>query len=114
MIGMGSRPVSAMRPANTEMNDAGPLDRAPTTERTWSTVMSAVRLSWMPSAASFSARVPRWVPSVVVIGSLTYTLSPQVAISRAWRSMVSTSSANTSKEIGRSGTAASSSRAKAG
>ena len=39
-------------------------------------------------------------PRVFVIGIFTKTASPQVAISLAWRSISSNSSAKTSKEIG--------------
>ena len=39
---------------------------------------------------------------VFVTGIFTYTLSPQVAMNRAWRSISGKSSAKTSNEIGRS------------
>ena len=41
MSGMGSRPVSAIRPANTETLDGAPPDTAPATSRTCSSVITA-------------------------------------------------------------------------
>jgi hypothetical protein len=52
-------------------------------------------------------------PRVLVIGILTKTASPHVAISFACRSISSNSSAKTSKEIGMPPVAASASRANA-
>ena len=114
MIGIGSRPVSAIRPAKTETKPAGPsasqladlldLRRA---------VISAVTFTLTPSAGERSRDArPIGSPCVVVTGTLTNTFSPQDAISRACRSISPSSSAMTSNEIGRSGTSSSSSRAK--
>ena len=50
---------------------------------------------------------------VLVIGIFTYTWPPQVAISRACRSISDRSSENTSNDTGRSGIAASTSFANA-
>ena len=38
-----------MRPANTETQDGAPLEAAPTTSRTWSSVISAVTFSLTPA-----------------------------------------------------------------
>ena len=50
MIGMGSRPVSAIRPANTETNAGGPPASVATVRSTCATVISAVTLSFTPVA----------------------------------------------------------------
>ena len=52
MIGIGSRPVSAIRPAKTETTWPGPPCEAAATVSTWATVISAVTLRWTPSAES--------------------------------------------------------------
>ena len=53
MIGIGSRPVSAIRPAKTEMTDGGPpASSLATISSTWASVRSAVTLSLTPRLAS--------------------------------------------------------------
>ena len=50
--GIGSRPVSAMRPANTETTDGAPPSSARATSRTCSSVQIAVTFSFTPAPAS--------------------------------------------------------------
>ena len=71
MIGTGSRPVSAIRPANTEMMASGPPARAPAAVSTWRTVMSAVTLRCTPSSASVRTTSAVLVPRVSVTGIFT-------------------------------------------
>ena len=73
----------------------------------------AVTLSRMPSALSRRMSAYAGSRRVLVTGTFTYTFGPQVAISRAWRSISSNSSENTSNEMGRSGIAATTSCANA-
>ena len=113
MCGTGSRPVSAMRPANTEMHERAPPRTASTTSWTCRSDMTAVTLSLTPSCDSRRTRLALDSPRVFVTGILTKTFSPHAAIARACRSISSNSSENTSNEIGRSGMAASTSVAKA-
>ena len=50
--GIGSRPVSAIRPAKTETTWPGPPSDAAATASTWAVVISAVTLRCTPSADS--------------------------------------------------------------
>ena len=71
MSGTGSRPVSAMRPANTDTTDGAPPSSACATSRTWSSVQMAVTFSFTPAADSslISARADSRL--VLVTGILT-------------------------------------------
>ena len=71
MIGIGSRPVSAMRPANTETYAAAPGARHSITSSTCATVMSAVTLTFTPSATSRRRSGPMNSPPVLVTGIFT-------------------------------------------
>ena len=73
----------------------------------------AVTFTFTPPCDSRRTTSSDGSPRVLVTGILTYTFGPQEATIRACRSISSNSSAMTSKEMGRSGTAASTSRAKA-
>ena len=108
MIGTGSRPVSAIRPANTEMQLGAPSATAAVISLTWRSVNSAVTLTCTPSALRSRITSASDSPRVVVTGTFTYTFAPHSASVRAWRRISSGSSANTSKEIGRSVISASS------
>jgi len=74
--------------------------------------MTAVTLTRTPLCDSRWIRLYDGCASVLVIGTFTNTLAPQDAISRAWDSISPKPSESTSNEIGRSGMAASASRAK--
>src|SRR5262249_21418366 len=77
--GTGSRPVSARRPAKTEMNLDEPAASHSAAQATWSSVSSAVTFRWMPSAARRRSRSRERSPRVFMIGILTYTESPHLA-----------------------------------
>ncbi len=113
MIGIGSTPVSAMRPANTEMIAGVFASSRAVMRSTWSSVMTAVTLRATPAFDKRSITAPANSRFVLVTGILTLTFLPQEAISRACTSISPKSSAKTSNETGRSGIAASTSRAKA-
>ena len=49
MIVTGSRPVSAMRPAKTETHEGAPPRSLATMSRTWTSVITAVTFTLMPS-----------------------------------------------------------------
>src|SRR5205807_22577 len=78
MIGSGSMPVSAMRPAKTETKQGAPPFTASTTPCTCSSVNSAVTLSAIPSCDSFFTSGNALWRLVFVIGILTETCLPQV------------------------------------
>ena len=71
MIGTGSIPASAIRPAKTEMQDGAPSATAAVISSTCAAVKSAVTLTW--TSASESSRTSGAIdtPPVVVIGILT-------------------------------------------
>src|SRR5206468_4227296 len=96
MIGNGSMPASAMRPANTETKQSGPLASALATHSTCSTVKSAVTFTLVPASTSRLSRSSVRSPLVLVTGILTLTLEPHVAICSAWRSISPGSSLPTS------------------
>jgi hypothetical protein len=113
MIGTGSRPVSAIRPANTEMIAESPGRRHSVTCFTCSRESNAVTFSFTPALDKRSMSGPENSRFVFVTGIFTFTFFPHEAISSAWPSMVPKSSAKTSNDTGRSGIALSTSRANA-
>src|SRR5574344_1040946 len=77
MIGIGSIPESARRPANTEMMFFVSGANCATAPRTWLMVKIAVTLSWMPCAESFLMSGSVGVPFVSIIGIFTNTFFPR-------------------------------------
>ena len=71
IIGTGSRPVSAMRPANTDTTVAAPPLTARHTSRTWASVIRAVTLSFTPDFDRRSMSGIEDSPRVFVIGIFT-------------------------------------------
>ena len=56
MRGIGSRPVSAIRPAKTDTTEGAPPLRASAVSRTCSSVQIAVTLSFTPAARLYASR----------------------------------------------------------
>jgi hypothetical protein len=73
MIGIGSMPASAIRPANTDRYDGAPSLTAFAISLTCSVVNSAVTFTLIPLSASSRTRLAVDWPDVVVTGILTYT-----------------------------------------
>ena len=71
MIGTGSRPESAIRPANTETKDPGPSASQEAASSTWSRVINAVTFTLIPLAESRRTTSAVGSPRVVVIGTFT-------------------------------------------
>src|SRR5258708_9478551 len=100
MIGNGSTPVSAMRPAKTDMI-AGTLgERACMVGATLGSGRIAVTFNLIPSDASFFIRSNADCFLVFMIGIFTYTFDAHELMMRAWRSISTNSSEKTSKETG--------------
>src|SRR6266536_1783011 len=95
MCGIGSIPVSAMRPANTETIAGVSRLSVSATSATCAMVMTAVTLSKIPSRDIRRMTGPVNWPLVVTTGILTYTFRPQAAMTRPCCSIPSKSSANT-------------------
>src|SRR5438874_5227328 len=112
MIGIGSRPVSAIRPAKTDTMAGTEGDRISTTAATCCSVISAVTFTLTPAATRPRTSGMDDSPLVFVMGILTNTFWPQLEITNACRAISGKLSANTSNEIGRSGISASTDRAK--
>jgi hypothetical protein len=100
MIGRGSMPASAIRPAKTDRKAGAPSLTAAVTSSTCAVVKSAVTLTLTPLSESSLTNGTIDSPAVVVTGIFTYTFSPHPPITLAWRRISPASSANTSKEIG--------------
>ena len=100
MIGTGSIPASAIRPANTEMYDGAPSLTASVSSSTCAVVNTAVTLTFTPPSDSSRTSAAIDSPLVVETGILTYTLSPHLEIISAWRRISSALSAKTSNEMG--------------
>src|SRR6185436_463385 len=73
--GAGSRPVSAIRPANIEMKADAPPDKAPANSRTCSKVNTAVTLTFTPEFERTLTNSIDDCRFVFVTGIFTYTLS---------------------------------------
>src|SRR5450755_12778 len=71
IIGTGSRPVSATRPANTEMTAWQPPASVTVTASTWLSVMSAVTFTWTPEPLSSRTTAAVLFPRVSVTGIFT-------------------------------------------
>ena len=110
MTGTGSTPVSAIRPANKDTNDATVGESTFAISATCDSVRMAVTFNCTPAFASRDTSGAAGSPRVFVMGILTNTLSPHDAISSACASISANSSENTSNEMGRSGTMRSTSR----
>ena len=71
MIGNGSTPASAMRPANTETQLGAPSRRARAMTSTWLGVISAVTLTLIPASDSSRTSGASDSPVDVVTGTFT-------------------------------------------
>ena len=71
MIGIGSTPASAMRPAKTEMYDGAPSLTAAVISSTCAVVKSAVTFTLTPSSESSRTSGAIDSPDVVVTGIFT-------------------------------------------
>ena len=71
ITGSGSVPVSAMRPAKTEMMDCGPPASARAMVCTWAIVRMAVAFTFTPRPASRATSGAESSPRVLVTGILT-------------------------------------------
>ncbi len=71
MIGSGSTPASAIRPANTEMYEGAPSLTAAVISSTCAVVKSAVTLTFTPSSENSRTSGAIDSPAVVVTGILT-------------------------------------------
>ena len=99
----GSRPVSAIRPANTEMQLGAPSATAAVISLTCAGVNSAVTLTWTPSSRARARRRRERLAARSSSPAPSRRRSrPSRRCVRAWRRISSASSANTSNEIGRS------------
>ncbi|HFB2048029.1 MAG TPA: hypothetical protein TECP_00375 [Hyphomicrobiaceae bacterium MAG_BT-2024] len=83
MIGSGSTPVSAIRPAKTETIACAPGTIASATISTCFGVKTAVIFRIMPSLDKALITSPANTPLVLVTGTLTFTFEPQLEILRA-------------------------------
>lgn len=100
MIGTGSLPVSAMRPAKTETTAGTSRCKTAATLLTCFNVKIAVTFNWTCSSASSLINGIDDSPRELVIGIFTYTFCCQSRIFSACRFISENSSENTSKEIG--------------
>ena len=71
MIGSGSTPASAMRPANTEMHEGAPSLTASVISSTWAVVNSAVTFTCTPP--SDSSRTSGAIDSPLVVETGIFT-----------------------------------------
>ena len=71
MIGTGSMPASAIRPANTDMYEGAPSLTAAVISSTWAVVNRAVTLTLIPPSANSRTSGAIDSPRVVVTGIFT-------------------------------------------
>src|SRR5712692_7656421 len=83
MIGTGSLPVSAIRPANTDTIAGTEGDKTSATLITCCSVISAVTLTLTPAATNARTNGMDDSPLVFVMGILTNTFAPQPDITSA-------------------------------
>src|SRR4029450_4263020 len=100
IIGDGSIPLSAIRPAKTDKIDGTLGFSTATTVATGRGVGIVVMFNFTPSPANRSINGTEDSPLVFVIGILTYTLSCHSWILSACRRISTKSSEKTSNEIG--------------
>ena len=103
IIKLGLTPVSAILPAKTDIILNVSLFKTFDVSSTCFSVSMAVIFNWIPSWDSFFIKGIKLNPLEFVMGILTLTFFPHVAIFIAWISIPLGSSAKTSKLIGKSG-----------